>query len=134
MASQIKEKRVRAEREDDPNALGELGEKIFLDRYALKDVTKRTLGVGDTVVVCVDMKTGQREARSTLLATLPSSMRPAAPAPRLPITIRSMPKRCAATSNSNAVSPMAMWLMELKDSISVANDGPSKPKPCLASS
>jgi ribonucleoside-diphosphate reductase alpha chain len=44
-----------------PNALNELGEKIFLDRYALKDMTKATLAVGDTVVVCVDLKTGQRE-------------------------------------------------------------------------
>jgi ribonucleoside-diphosphate reductase alpha chain len=61
MALQTKARRVRIEREENPNALGELGEKIFLDRYALKDVTKRTLGVGDTVVVCVDMKTGQRE-------------------------------------------------------------------------
>lgn len=46
---------------DSANALNELGEKIFLDRYALKDMTKATLAVGDTVVVCVDLKTGQRE-------------------------------------------------------------------------
>lgn len=43
------------------NALGELGEKIFLDRYAVKDTKKETLAVGDTVVVCVNLKTGQRE-------------------------------------------------------------------------
>lgn len=43
------------------NALGELGEKIFLDRYAIKDAKKETLAVGDTVVVCVNLKTGQRE-------------------------------------------------------------------------
>ncbi len=43
------------------NALGELGEKIFLDRYAIKDAKKETLTVGDTVVVCVNLKTGQRE-------------------------------------------------------------------------
>ena len=41
--------------------LNELGEKIFLDRYALKDMTKQSLAVGDVVVVCVDLKTGQRE-------------------------------------------------------------------------
>lgn len=46
---------------DEANCLSELGEKIFLDRYALKDVTKETLAVGDTAVVCVDLKTGQRE-------------------------------------------------------------------------
>lgn len=46
---------------DSANALNELGEKIFLDRYALKDMTKATLAVGDTVVVCTDLKTGQRE-------------------------------------------------------------------------
>ncbi|MCK9369503.1 adenosylcobalamin-dependent ribonucleoside-diphosphate reductase [Candidatus Dojkabacteria bacterium] len=43
------------------NALNELGEKIFLDRYAIKDAKKETLTVGDTVVVCVNLKTGQRE-------------------------------------------------------------------------
>ena len=41
--------------------LNELGEKIFLDRYALKDMTKRSLAVGDTVIVCIDQKTRQRE-------------------------------------------------------------------------
>lgn len=43
------------------NALSELGEKIFLDRYAIKDTKKETLAVGDVVVVCVNLKTGQRE-------------------------------------------------------------------------
>src|SRR5829696_5974748 len=43
------------------NALAELGEKIFLDRYAVKDVKRETLTVGDTVVVLVNPKTGQRE-------------------------------------------------------------------------
>lgn len=43
------------------NALSELGEKIFLDRYAVKDVKRDTLAVGDTVVVMVNPKTGQRE-------------------------------------------------------------------------
>lgn len=43
------------------NALSELGEKIFLDRYAIKDAKKETLAVGDTAVVCVNLKTGQRE-------------------------------------------------------------------------
>lgn len=43
------------------NRLNELGQKIFLDRYALKDIRKRTLAEGDMVIVCVDVKTGQRE-------------------------------------------------------------------------
>ncbi len=43
------------------NALAELGEKIFLDRYAIKDAKKETLSVGDTVVINVNLKTGQRE-------------------------------------------------------------------------
>src|SRR3989344_5853414 len=43
------------------NSLAELGEKIFLDRYAIKDAKKETLAIGDTVVVCVNLKTGQRE-------------------------------------------------------------------------
>lgn len=43
------------------NGLAELGEKIFLDRYAIKDAKKETLTAGDTVVVCVNLKTGQRE-------------------------------------------------------------------------
>jgi ribonucleoside-diphosphate reductase alpha chain len=45
----------------DANFLNELGEKIFLDRYALKDMAKRDLAVGETVVVCVNTTTGQRE-------------------------------------------------------------------------
>src|ERR1051325_7208476 len=45
----------------DNNQLSELGQKIFLDRYALKDMRKRTLAPGDMVIVCVDSKTGQRE-------------------------------------------------------------------------
>jgi ribonucleotide reductase alpha subunit len=43
------------------NPLSELGEKIFLDRYSLKDMKKETLAVGDTVLVCVNQKTRQRE-------------------------------------------------------------------------
>jgi len=43
------------------NQLTELGQKIFLDRYALKDMSKRTLSTGDMVIVCTDAKTGQRE-------------------------------------------------------------------------
>jgi len=43
------------------NQLTELGQKIFLDRYAMKDMSKRTLSAGDMVIVCVDAKTGQRE-------------------------------------------------------------------------
>ena len=43
------------------NHLNPLGEKIFLDRYALKDGKKETVAVGDTVVVAVDLETGQRE-------------------------------------------------------------------------
>jgi ribonucleoside-diphosphate reductase alpha chain len=45
----------------DQNTLSGLGEKIFLDRYALKDMTRETLGEGDTVIVLVDPKTNQRE-------------------------------------------------------------------------
>src|SRR6266436_1146413 len=43
------------------NQLSELGQKIFLDRYAMKDMSKRTLAPDDMVIVCVDAKTGQRE-------------------------------------------------------------------------
>jgi len=43
------------------NQLSPLGQKIFLDRYALKDMSKRTLSPEDMVIVCVDTKTGQRE-------------------------------------------------------------------------
>ena len=41
--------------------LNDLGEKIFLDRYALKDMTKKSLVAGDTVIVCVNQKSRQRE-------------------------------------------------------------------------
>ncbi len=46
--------------------LNELGEKIFLDRYALKDMTKQSLAAGDTVIVCVNQKTRQREIGTVL--------------------------------------------------------------------
>ena len=41
------------------NTLHDLGYKIFLDRYALKDMTRETLAVGDTVVALVDPDTRQ---------------------------------------------------------------------------
>ena len=43
------------------NALGDLGTKIFFDRYALKDMSKQQLNAGDLVIVCTDTTTGQRE-------------------------------------------------------------------------
>ena len=43
------------------NELTALGRKIFLDRYALKDVKKETLAVGDIVVAVSNPRTGQRE-------------------------------------------------------------------------
>lgn len=43
------------------NQLSPLGRKIFLDRYALKDVKKESLSVGDLVVAVSNPKTGQRE-------------------------------------------------------------------------
>jgi ribonucleoside-diphosphate reductase alpha chain len=52
---------VRSSTPAENNELNELGQKIFLDRYALKDMRKRTLTIGDTVIVCVDTATGQRE-------------------------------------------------------------------------
>lgn len=46
---------------DNRNQLHELGYKIFLDRYAVKDTTKETLIVGDLVLVNVNLETGQKE-------------------------------------------------------------------------
>ncbi len=55
-------KHAPPQREAQPkNYLSPLGEKIFLDRYAWKDGSKETLAVGDTVIVCVDETTRQRE-------------------------------------------------------------------------
>jgi ribonucleoside-diphosphate reductase alpha chain len=53
------------------NALHDLGYKIFLDRYALKDMSRETLAVGDTVIVVLDSKTGQREIGSVTTLNLP---------------------------------------------------------------
>lgn len=53
------------------NALHELGYKIFLDRYAQKDMTRSTLAGGDTVIVVVDSKTGQREIGKITALELP---------------------------------------------------------------
>lgn len=54
------------------NALHELGYKIFLDRYAQKDMTRSTLAVGDTVIVVVNPQTGQREIGKVTALELPT--------------------------------------------------------------
>ncbi len=43
------------------NRLNEIGYKIFLDRYAVKDRRKGAIALGDTVVVCTNLATSQRE-------------------------------------------------------------------------
>ncbi len=53
------------------NQLHELGYKIFLDRYAQKDMTRKTLAVGDTVIVVVNAATGQREIGKVTAMQLP---------------------------------------------------------------
>ena len=53
------------------NALHQLGYKIFLDRYAQKDMTRSTLAEGDTVIVVVDAQTGQREIGRITALNLP---------------------------------------------------------------
>jgi ribonucleoside-diphosphate reductase alpha chain len=53
------------------NALHDLGYKIFLDRYAQKDMTRSTLAVGDTVIVVVNSATGQREIGKVTALDLP---------------------------------------------------------------
>ncbi len=53
------------------NALHELGYKIFLDRYAQKDMTRESLAVGDTVIVVVNAATGQREIGKVTAMALP---------------------------------------------------------------
>ncbi len=50
--------------EKQKNQLKPLGRKIFLDRYALKDMEKKQLAVGDLVVVVSNIQTGQREIGS----------------------------------------------------------------------
>src|SRR5262245_4491344 len=54
------------------NALHDLGYKIFLDRYAQKDMTRATLAVGDIVIVVVNSQTGQREIGKVTAMTLPT--------------------------------------------------------------
>ena len=53
------------------NQLHELGYKIFLDRYAQKDMTRSTLAVGDTVIVVINPSTGQREIGKVTALDLP---------------------------------------------------------------
>ena len=53
------------------NQLHDLGYKIFLDRYAQKDMTRSTLAVGDTVIVVVNAATGQREIGKVTALALP---------------------------------------------------------------
>ncbi len=49
------------ENRTDENVLHDLGRLIFLDRYALKDMSRESLRVGDTVIVMTEPGTGQRE-------------------------------------------------------------------------
>ncbi len=53
------------------SALHELGYKIFLDRYAQKDMTRSTLALGDRVIVVINDKTGQREIGTVTEINLP---------------------------------------------------------------
>ena len=53
------------------SALHELGYKIFLDRYAQKDMTRDSLSVGDRVIVVLDPATGQREVGEVAAIDLP---------------------------------------------------------------
>ncbi|MGJ3237617.1 MAG: adenosylcobalamin-dependent ribonucleoside-diphosphate reductase [Anaerolineae bacterium] len=55
-----------------PNQLHDLGYKIFLDRYAQKDMTRETLTVDDTVIVVVNPQTGQREIGTVTKINLPT--------------------------------------------------------------
>lgn len=61
-----------AQAKNEKNALHELGYKIFLDRYAQKDMTRSTLAVGDRVIVVVDSATGQREIGTVKTMNLPN--------------------------------------------------------------
>ena len=51
--------------------LHDLGYKIFLDRYAQKDMTRSSLSVGDKVIVVINAKTGQREIGTAVDIDLP---------------------------------------------------------------
>ncbi len=51
--------------------LHDLGYKIFLDRYAQKDMTRSSLSLGDTVIVVINAKTGQREIGAVVDIDLP---------------------------------------------------------------
>ncbi len=55
-----------------PNQLHDLGYKIFLDRYAQKDMTRESLAVDDTVIVVVNGDTGQREVGTVTKIDLPT--------------------------------------------------------------
>ena len=54
------------------NTLHELGYKIFLSRYAQKDMTRASLAIGDVVIVVVDSGTGQREIGTVTAMQLPT--------------------------------------------------------------
>jgi ribonucleoside-diphosphate reductase alpha chain len=54
------------------NQLAGLGETIYLDRYAVKDVTRKTLKVGDLVIVLVDSNTNQREIGTVITYAPPT--------------------------------------------------------------
>jgi ribonucleoside-diphosphate reductase alpha chain len=56
-----RQKRAEARAENRGLEMHPLGRKIFLDRYALKDMTRKSLSPGDLVLSIVDEKSGQRE-------------------------------------------------------------------------
>ena len=78
------------------SALHELGYKIFLDRYAQKDMTRASLTVGDTVIVVVNAKTGQREIGTVTAIDLPD------------VTVRLLDDEIVAFAISN------MWINRSK--------------------
>ena len=53
------------------SSLHDLGYKIFLDRYAQKDMSRSSLTVGDKVIVVISAKTGQREIGTVMGINLP---------------------------------------------------------------
>jgi len=53
------------------SSLHALGYKIFLDRYAQKDMTRSSLTVGDKVIAVISAKTGQREIGTVTAINLP---------------------------------------------------------------
>src|SRR4051812_39590644 len=81
------------------------GTQGFTAAAPADDDDRSQVTCGSVAGALATVSTGQVDLRMTVLATLPRIIRPNAPRPWVPMTIRSAPNSCAALQISLAASP-----------------------------